>query len=112
MWSLFNETEARIWRTRRTFEFKKGKTNMRFASLILRSFALMILAGQVAFAQEGLTAKSLEGVWKVTKVVQAGVANNDPQPGLLIFSRGYTAPPGSPPADPASKRLIPRTPKT
>jgi len=89
VWSLFNETEARIWRTRRTFEFKKGKTNMRFASLILRSFALMILAGQVAFAQEGLTAKSLEGVWKVTKVVQAGVANNDPQPGLLIFSRGY-----------------------
>ena len=42
-----------------------------------------------AFAQEGVTAKSLEGVWKVTKVVKAGVAEPNPQPGLLIFTRGY-----------------------
>ena len=45
--------------------------------------------GQAAFAQESLTAKSLEGVWKVTKIVQAGVTDSNPQPGLLIFTRGY-----------------------
>jgi hypothetical protein len=61
-----------------------------------RLFALIALAaiafpfpGQAAFAQEGLTAKSFEGVWNVTKVVQAGVVNTNPQPGLLIFTRGY-----------------------
>jgi hypothetical protein len=61
-----------------------------------RSVALVVLAsfaftfpGQAAFAQEPLTTKSLEGVWKVTKVVQAEVLNTNPQPGLLIFTRGY-----------------------
>ena len=47
------------------------------------------LSGQGVFAQEGLTAKSLEGVWRVTKVSQAGVVDTNPQPGLLIFTRGY-----------------------
>jgi len=63
---------------------------------ISRSVAVVVLAslafafpGQAAFAQDALTAKSLEGVWKVTKVVQAGVINTNPQPGLLIFTRGY-----------------------
>ena len=63
---------------------------------ITRSIALTALAAiafslpaEAAFAQEGLTAKSLEGVWKVTKVVQGGVVNANPQPGLLIFTRGY-----------------------
>jgi len=55
---------------------------------VLASFAFTF-PGQAAFAQEGLTAKSIEGVWKVTKVVQAGVVNPTPQPGLLIFTRGY-----------------------
>jgi hypothetical protein len=54
------------------------------AALCCFAFAL-----QAAFAQEGLTAKALEGVWRVTKVVQAGVVNTDPQPSLYIFSRGY-----------------------
>jgi hypothetical protein len=39
--------------------------------------------------QETPTTASLEGVWKVTKVVQAGIVNTNPQPGLLIFTRGY-----------------------
>ena len=56
--------------------------------LILATFAFAF-SQQAAFAQEGPTAKSLEGVWKVTKVVQAGVVNTNPQPGLLIFTRGY-----------------------
>jgi len=63
---------------------------------VSRSFALIILAalafafpGQPAFAQEALTAKSFEGVWKITRVVKAGVADTDPQPSLQMFSRGY-----------------------
>ena len=39
--------------------------------------------------QAGPTAKSFEGVWKITKVVKAGVVDSKPQPGLVIFSRGY-----------------------
>jgi len=58
------------------------------ALLILATFTFAF-PGQIAFAQEGLSAKSLEGVWKITKVVKAGVTNNNPQPGLTIFSHGY-----------------------
>jgi hypothetical protein len=63
----------------------------RFPSLALSLIIPAALAIPVgaALAQEPLTAKSLEGVWKVTRVVQAGVANTNPQPGLLIFTRGY-----------------------
>jgi hypothetical protein len=58
----------------------------RFAAAIAITVSLV----STAFAQqEDLTVKSLEGVWKVTKVVKAGVANTNPQPGLLIFTRGY-----------------------
>jgi len=67
-----------------------------FSTPVSRSVALVVLATfaftfprQAAFAQDGLTAKSLEGVWKVTKVVTAGVVNSNPQPGLLIITRGY-----------------------
>ncbi len=65
---------------------------MTFSQVASRSLALILLAtipGQPALAQEKLTAKSLEGVWKVSKVVTAGVVNSNPQPGLLIFTRGY-----------------------
>ncbi len=55
---------------------------------ILAAFAFAF-SQQAAFAQTGRAAPSLEGIWKVTKVVKAGVANTDPQPGLMIFSRGY-----------------------
>jgi hypothetical protein len=58
----------------------------RFAAALLITVSLV----PTAFAQQaGLTAESIEGVWKVTKVVQAGVVNTNPQPGLLIFTRGY-----------------------
>jgi hypothetical protein len=52
-------------------------------------FCCFTFGQQAACAQEGLTAKALEGVWQVTKVVQAGVVNTNPQPSLYIFSRGY-----------------------
>jgi hypothetical protein len=56
------------------------------AAAILLTVSLV----STAFAQQGgPTSESLEGVWKVTKVVQAGVVNANPQPGLLIFTRGY-----------------------
>jgi hypothetical protein len=66
----------------------------RLSDATSRSLALVILAtlaipGRAAIAQEGLTTKSLEGVWKVSKVVKAGVVDTNPQPGLLIFTRGY-----------------------
>jgi hypothetical protein len=57
-----------------------------FAAAFLISVSLIA----TAFAQQaGPTTASLEGVWKVTKVVQGGVVNTNPQPGLLIFTRGY-----------------------
>jgi len=57
-----------------------------FAAAILITVSLV----PTAFAQQaGPTAESIEGVWKVTKVVQAGVVNTNPQPGLLIFTRGH-----------------------
>jgi hypothetical protein len=45
-----------------------------------------------AAAQEAPTAASLEGVWKVTKVVRTGAdarVDTHPQPGLQIIYRGY-----------------------
>src|SRR5580704_2347703 len=43
-------------------------------------------------AEPAPTAKSFEGVWKVTKVVKTGDdagVNTHPQPSLQIFYRGY-----------------------
>ena len=64
-----------------------------------RSFALAGLAaavlafsGQAAVSQTPVTAKSLEGVWKVTKVVMPGPngsIDTHPQPSLQIFYQGY-----------------------
>jgi hypothetical protein len=45
-----------------------------------------------ALAAPAATAKSFEGVWKVTKVVKTGDdagVNTHPQPSLQIFYRGY-----------------------
>jgi hypothetical protein len=63
---------------------------------VSRSLALIVLTifafnfpAQVAFAQAAPTAKSFEGVWKITKVVDAGGTDTNPQPSLQIFSRGY-----------------------
>jgi len=60
----------------------------------MRTLAVSIVVAislfSTAFAQQRtLTSSSLEGVWKVTKVVQGGVVNTNPQPRLLIFTRGY-----------------------
>ena len=56
---------------------------------LIAALSCFTFAPQAALAQKNLTAKALEGVWKVTKVVQAGVVNTNPQPSLYIFSRGY-----------------------
>jgi hypothetical protein len=49
--------------------------------------------GQAAFAKELPAGKSLEGVWRITKVVIPSGPNagtdTHPQPGLQIFYRGY-----------------------
>jgi hypothetical protein len=59
------------------------------ALIILATFAIAP-APPAALAKSPMTAKSFEGVWKVTKVVSPdGVVNANPQPGFSIFSRGY-----------------------
>ena len=59
------------------------------APVIAAMFALA-LSAPVASAAEPVTAKSFEGVWKVTKVVSPdGATDSRPQPSLTIFSRGH-----------------------
>jgi hypothetical protein len=64
-----------------------------------RALALGVLAG-LAVSSAGLatpptkppTAKSFEGVWRISKVVRTGAnagTDDHPQPGLEIFYRGY-----------------------
>jgi hypothetical protein len=60
-------------------------------ALALGALAMFTL-GSAAFAEGSPTAKSFEGVWRVTKVVTTGAnvaTDNQPQPGLEIFYRGY-----------------------
>lgn len=50
------------------------------------------VSGQSALADSAPTAKSFEGVWKVTKVVKTGPnagTNTHPQASLAIYSGGY-----------------------
>jgi hypothetical protein len=63
-------------------------------SLVLAGLAASLLgiSGQAASASPALTAKALEGAWKVTKVEKRGpnaAIDLHPQPGLAIYSRGY-----------------------
>lgn len=80
------------------------------ARLISATFILAFLP-QTISAQRALTARYFEGVWRVSKVVSAGVSDTTPQPALAIFSRGYYSVtrvtsneprrPSPPPANPA-----------
>ena len=63
-------------------------------ALALAALAMVTLgsAAQATSAGGHPTAKSLEGVWRITKVVVPGAnaaADSHPQPGLEIFYRGY-----------------------
>jgi hypothetical protein len=57
------------------------------------SIVFCVLSASAAFAQ---TKTPVEGVWKVAEVVtpgsnptEKGTTNSSPQPGLIIFTRGY-----------------------
>jgi Lipocalin-like domain len=59
------------------------------------SIAFCVLSASAAFAQ---TKSPIEGVWKISEVVtpssntaqkDATTTNSNPQPGLIIFTRGY-----------------------
>lgn len=73
--------------------------NMALPASWSRSLALPLLAlctfavpGPTAWAQKTMTAKSLEGVWMVTKVVKTGPdASTDthPQPSIAMLYDGY-----------------------
>ena len=45
-----------------------------------------LLSASAAFAQ---TKTSVEGVWKITEWIESGKTNTNPQPGLIIFTKGY-----------------------
>ena len=69
-------------------------SRLMFASLTLVFLAASALAipREAASAPPKLTAKALEGVWTVTKVVRTGAnagTDDHPQPSLQIFNRGY-----------------------
>jgi hypothetical protein len=60
--------------------------------LAISAATICALSGPAAFAEPAPTARSFEGVWKVTKVVKTGDdagVNTHPQPSLQIFYRGY-----------------------
>jgi len=50
------------------------------------SLAFCLLSASGGFAQ---TKSPVEGVWKVTEWIESGKTNTNPQPGLVIFTRGY-----------------------
>jgi hypothetical protein len=57
------------------------------------SIVFCVLSASAAFAQ---TKTPVEGVWKIAEVVmpstnpaEKGTTNSNPQPGLIIFTRGY-----------------------
>ena len=45
-----------------------------------------LLSASANFAQ---TKSPIEGVWRVTEWIEGGKTNTTPQPGLIIFTRGY-----------------------
>ena len=48
--------------------------------------AVSLLSASTALAQ---SRSPVEGVWKVTEWTERGTTNTNPEPGLIIFSRGY-----------------------
>jgi hypothetical protein len=50
------------------------------------SIALCVVSANAAFAQ---TKSPIEGVWKITEWIESGKTNTNPQPGLIIFTKGY-----------------------
>jgi hypothetical protein len=73
---------------------KVALSTPRSRSLVLAGMAVSFfgLYGQAAFSGPTVTAKALEGVWKVTKVAKLGsdaASDTHPQPSLAIYSRGY-----------------------
>jgi hypothetical protein len=56
----------------------------------MKRYALLIvvcmLSASGGFAQ---TKSPVEGVWKITEWIEAGKTNTNPQPALLIFTKGY-----------------------
>lgn len=50
------------------------------------SIAFCVMSASAAFAQ---TKSTIEGVWKITEWTESGQTNTNPQPGLIIFTKGY-----------------------
>jgi len=55
---------------------------------------LFLAVPTVGFAQAGVAAASVEGVWRIAEVTTTGAnaaTNASPQPSLIIFARGHYA---------------------
>ncbi|HEV2829592.1 MAG TPA: hypothetical protein VGW76_18480 [Pyrinomonadaceae bacterium] len=50
------------------------------------SLAFCLLFASGGFAQ---TKSSVEGVWKITEWIESGRTNTNPQPALIIFTKGH-----------------------
>lgn len=73
-------------------QYVHSATGPRCLAAAISAAFICVFSGQAAVAQGGPTAKSFEGVWRITKVVRTGAnagTNTHPQPGLEIFYRGY-----------------------
>jgi hypothetical protein len=70
----------------------RSTSSPRHLALAGLAACVFAVSGPAASAGPPPSAKSLEGVWKVTKLVTAGAnagADTHPQPSLAIYSRGY-----------------------
>jgi hypothetical protein len=50
------------------------------------SIIFCVLSASAVFAQTKIT---VEGVWKITEWIEGGKTNTNPQPALIIFTKGY-----------------------
>ena len=60
--------------------------------VVLAAASILTIFGSAASAQDAPTAKSFEGVWRVTKVVTTGAnagTDTHPQPSIAIFYQGH-----------------------
>ena len=76
--------------------YRFSKSFAALATLLVVGMLLVALVGAENYAVQSPTKTQVEGVWKVTEVVmppknpaEKATSITDPQPGLMIFTKGY-----------------------
>jgi hypothetical protein len=59
---------------------------MKRIQFFVTALVAFLLTAKIAFSQ---TKSAIEGVWRLTVWIEHGDTNTHPQPGLIIFTRGY-----------------------